>query len=202
MPFRLFLATLFSILMILASLNPNVAYPSPNLRRNTCLRNCHVCKSMYGNKFEGHLCAHTCIKLRGKIIPDCRDLVSIAPFLDPNYLDSNDIWAKWSNFLETFRDLVYIAPFLGLWSHPSEQGLWSIMDQIFWKIFPKMVKKTWSFLFGFGRSNFSLNWPENDLEIGNVDMNWEWFRRILFESNQIKKQQFQGSFPEKTRILK
>ena len=54
---------------------------------------------------------------------------------------------------------------------PYEQGLWSKMEQIFWKIFPKMVKKTRSFLFGFGRSNSSLDWPENDLENGNVDLN-------------------------------
>ena len=48
---------------------------------------------MYGSgKFYGHLCAHTCIKLRGKLIPDCTDLVSIAPYLDPTVLlDNNSI---------------------------------------------------------------------------------------------------------------
>jgi hypothetical protein len=38
---------------------------------------------MYGDHFEGHLCAQTCVRLRGRLIPDCTDLVSIAPFLDP-----------------------------------------------------------------------------------------------------------------------
>lgn len=56
-----------------------------------CLRNCRECQSMYGNKFEGHLCAHTCIKLRGGIIPHCRDLVSIAPYLDPTKLADNHL---------------------------------------------------------------------------------------------------------------
>ena len=45
---------------------------------------------MYGSNFEGHLCAITCIKLRGAIKPDCTDLVSIAPYLDPTVLEILD----------------------------------------------------------------------------------------------------------------
>ncbi|KAJ6637157.1 Eclosion hormone [Pseudolycoriella hygida] len=47
-----------------------------------CLRNCAQCKKMYGNYFEGQLCADACVKFKGKIIPDCEDIGSIAPFLN------------------------------------------------------------------------------------------------------------------------
>ncbi|CAO1400308.1 unnamed protein product [Diamesa hyperborea] len=46
-----------------------------------CLRNCAQCKKMFGNYFEGQLCADACVKFKGKVIPDCEDLSSIAPFL-------------------------------------------------------------------------------------------------------------------------
>jgi hypothetical protein len=36
---------------------------------------------MYGEHFEGHLCAHTCVRLGGRLAPDCTDFASIAPFL-------------------------------------------------------------------------------------------------------------------------
>eukprot|EP00095_Tigriopus_kingsejongensis_P008912 snap_masked-scaffold279_size225217-processed-gene-0.5 protein:Tk08912 transcript:snap_masked-scaffold279_size225217-processed-gene-0.5-mRNA-1 annotation:"eclosion hormone-like" len=59
--------------------------------RSTCLRSCHLCQQMYGDHFQGHLCAHTCIKLRGRIIPDCTNFPSIAPYLDlSNLVESED----------------------------------------------------------------------------------------------------------------
>lgn len=47
-----------------------------------CFRNCAQCKKMYGVYFEGQLCADACVKFKGKIIPDCEDIGSIAPFLN------------------------------------------------------------------------------------------------------------------------
>lgn len=29
---------------------------------------------MFGNFFEGQLCADSCVKFKGKVIPDCEDL--------------------------------------------------------------------------------------------------------------------------------
>lgn len=34
-----------------------------------CLRNCAQCKKMYGSYFEGQVCADSCVKFKGKIIP-------------------------------------------------------------------------------------------------------------------------------------
>lgn len=39
-----------------------------------CLKNCAQCKKMFGNFFEGQLCADSCVKFKGKIVPDCEDL--------------------------------------------------------------------------------------------------------------------------------
>ncbi|EEZ99372.1 eclosion hormone [Tribolium castaneum] len=47
-----------------------------------CIRNCAQCKKMFGPYFEGQLCADACVKFKGKIIPDCEDITSIAPFLN------------------------------------------------------------------------------------------------------------------------
>ncbi|GBP53500.1 Eclosion hormone [Eumeta japonica] len=47
-----------------------------------CIENCAQCKKMLGPWFEGQLCADTCIKFKGKLIPDCEDLGSISPFLN------------------------------------------------------------------------------------------------------------------------
>lgn len=48
----------------------------------TCIRNCAQCEKMYGPYFDGELCGDACIKFKGKIIPDCDDIVSVAPFLN------------------------------------------------------------------------------------------------------------------------
>lgn len=47
-----------------------------------CINNCAQCKKMYGSFFEGKLCADACIQFRGRIVPDCEDIGSIAPFLN------------------------------------------------------------------------------------------------------------------------
>jgi hypothetical protein len=86
MSYNLFLVLLLSILLA-AGVNGSVehiASTSSNTaaRRTSCLSNCHLCQQMYGAHFEGHLCARTCVKLRGRLSPDCTNFASIAPFLD------------------------------------------------------------------------------------------------------------------------
>ncbi|VVC44989.1 Eclosion hormone [Cinara cedri] len=46
-----------------------------------CIRNCAQCKKMLGAYFEGPLCADACVKFKGKMIPDCENIDSVAPFL-------------------------------------------------------------------------------------------------------------------------
>ncbi|CAH4032269.1 unnamed protein product [Pieris brassicae] len=46
-----------------------------------CIENCAQCKKMLGAWFDGPLCAESCLKFRGKLIPDCEDFASIAPFI-------------------------------------------------------------------------------------------------------------------------
>ncbi|XP_076174035.1 eclosion hormone [Ptiloglossa arizonensis] len=52
-----------------------------------CIRNCAQCKKMFGPYFLGQKCADSCVKYKGKLIPDCEDEVSIQPFLQE--LDSD-----------------------------------------------------------------------------------------------------------------
>lgn len=54
-----------------------------------CIRNCAQCKKMYGPYFQGQLCADSCLKFKGKMIPDCEDVASIAPYIGKlgNYYD-------------------------------------------------------------------------------------------------------------------
>uniref|UniRef100_A0A1A9WNR3 Eclosion hormone n=1 Tax=Glossina brevipalpis TaxID=37001 RepID=A0A1A9WNR3_9MUSC len=47
-----------------------------------CLNNCVQCKKMFGDYFQGQTCAESCLKFKGKAIPDCEDIGSIAPFLN------------------------------------------------------------------------------------------------------------------------
>ncbi|XP_041968406.1 eclosion hormone isoform X2 [Aricia agestis] len=47
-----------------------------------CIENCAQCKKMLGAWFEGPLCAESCIKYKGKLIPECEDFASISPFLN------------------------------------------------------------------------------------------------------------------------
>ncbi|KAL7637246.1 UNVERIFIED_CONTAM: hypothetical protein RMT77_011958 [Armadillidium vulgare] len=45
-----------------------------------CLRNCALCKEMYGDHFRGKLCGKFCLEVSGKYIPDCGNKNSIAIF--------------------------------------------------------------------------------------------------------------------------
>ncbi|XP_059477015.1 eclosion hormone [Neocloeon triangulifer] len=47
-----------------------------------CIRNCAQCKKMFGDYFEGQMCADWCVKFKGKLIPDCEDIDTIAQFLN------------------------------------------------------------------------------------------------------------------------
>ncbi|KAG5680652.1 hypothetical protein PVAND_010146 [Polypedilum vanderplanki] len=88
---------LFTIAFVLYFINYSFASPYPSIGNGqktkrldlfggydilgVCLKNCAQCKKMFGNFFEGERCANNCVKLKGKVIPDCEDLASIAPFL-------------------------------------------------------------------------------------------------------------------------
>ncbi|XP_072950002.1 eclosion hormone [Epargyreus clarus] len=47
-----------------------------------CIENCALCKKMLGAWFEGPLCADSCFKYKGKLIPECEDYGSISRFLN------------------------------------------------------------------------------------------------------------------------
>ncbi|XP_060524482.1 eclosion hormone [Cylas formicarius] len=71
-----------TILLVSVVLMVSVAALAANANDvGVCIRNCAQCKKMFGAYFEGQLCADTCVKFKGKIIPDCEDIASIAPFL-------------------------------------------------------------------------------------------------------------------------
>ncbi|XP_033329755.1 eclosion hormone [Megalopta genalis] len=53
-----------------------------------CIRNCAQCKKMFGPYFLGQKCADSCVKFKGKLIPDCEDERSMQPFLQA--LDDSD----------------------------------------------------------------------------------------------------------------
>lgn len=71
--------SVLSVLLLLALVLTVAADPN-NI--GTCIRNCAQCKKMFGAYFEGQLCADACVKFKGKLIPDCEDVASIAPFLN------------------------------------------------------------------------------------------------------------------------
>ncbi|EDS40132.1 eclosion hormone [Culex quinquefasciatus] len=78
-----------SILLVVMTINyiPVKAAPQFDLLGGydligVCITNCAQCKKMFGEFFEGHLCAEACIQFKGKMVPDCEDINSIAPFLN------------------------------------------------------------------------------------------------------------------------
>ncbi|XP_026318611.1 eclosion hormone [Hyposmocoma kahamanoa] len=60
--------------------NPAIATSYESLE--VCIENCAQCKKMLGAWFEGPLCAESCIKFKGKFIPECEDYASISQFLN------------------------------------------------------------------------------------------------------------------------
>ena len=76
---------LFLVLSLFLAL---FAAPARASLKTTCLHQCAVCQNMYGDHFEGHVCARSCIDMGGRSVPDCTDLSSIAPYLDlSNFLE-------------------------------------------------------------------------------------------------------------------
>ncbi|KAJ0177903.1 hypothetical protein K1T71_006776 [Dendrolimus kikuchii] len=65
------------------SSNPAIAMGYDPL--DICIENCAQCKKMLGAWFEGPLCAESCIKNRGKMMPECENFASISPFLNKLY---------------------------------------------------------------------------------------------------------------------
>ncbi|VVD02283.1 unnamed protein product [Leptidea sinapis] len=80
-PFTKVLAML-TIAYIVSISNASPAIVSPYDPMEICIENCAQCKKMLGAWFDGPLCAEACIKFRGKLITDCEDFGSIAPFLN------------------------------------------------------------------------------------------------------------------------
>ncbi|XP_055628343.1 eclosion hormone-like [Toxorhynchites rutilus septentrionalis] len=81
------LAICLAVLSIVQIINETEANPQIDLLGGydvigICITNCAQCKKMFGEFFEGHLCAESCIQFKGKMIPDCEDINSIAPFLN------------------------------------------------------------------------------------------------------------------------
>lgn len=72
-------AMAMSVVFLAAAVIPSEATP---YAVGVCIRNCAQCKKMFGPYFEGQLCAEACVKFKGKMIPDCEDITSIAPFLN------------------------------------------------------------------------------------------------------------------------
>lgn len=75
MTFKKTLATVL-VLMVIGSAVADMADVG------LCIRNCAQCKKMLGAYFEGPLCADACVKFKGKMIPDCENIESVAPFLN------------------------------------------------------------------------------------------------------------------------
>ena len=85
-PTKTLLLTLTALFLIAAVAD---SASQSSTARSSCLRSCHICQQMYGRHFRGHLCAHTCVRLRGRVAPDCADLASIAPYLEvANFLEA------------------------------------------------------------------------------------------------------------------
>ena len=116
MPSSIIIRLVFFCLTLLY-LTSQVTQASP---RNLCLRNCRICESMYGAKFEAHLCAHHCIRMRGQMPPQCTDLSSIASFVDPEFLQElkqSDEEMFWSSDWKSFGDPVVVNDL-------RKKGLW------------------------------------------------------------------------------
>ncbi|CAG9561382.1 unnamed protein product [Danaus chrysippus] len=78
--FVLFVVTIFQFYSSPVSANPSIITGYDPME--VCIENCAQCKKMLGAWFEGQLCAESCIKYRGKMIPDCENYASISPFLN------------------------------------------------------------------------------------------------------------------------
>lgn len=75
-------ATVLMVVVLALTLMTAVTLGSDMADVGTCIRNCAQCKKMLGAYFEGPLCADACVKFKGKMIPDCENIDSVAPFLN------------------------------------------------------------------------------------------------------------------------
>ncbi|XP_039750568.1 eclosion hormone-like [Pararge aegeria] len=80
--FALFAVILSFMNLDLVDANPAIATGYDPLQ--ICIENCAQCKKMLGAWFDGSLCAESCLKFRGKMIPECEDFASIASFIHKN----------------------------------------------------------------------------------------------------------------------
>ncbi|XP_065078945.1 eclosion hormone-like [Ochlerotatus camptorhynchus] len=81
-PFVICIAAIMVIILVgSADSNPQIDILGGYDLLGVCINNCAQCKKMFGEYFEGHLCAESCIQFKGKMVPDCEDINSIAPFL-------------------------------------------------------------------------------------------------------------------------
>lgn len=72
--FTLIVASIYLVDIATASPYPNLDFFGGYDILSICLKNCAQCKKMFGNFFEGERCADSCVKFKGKVIPDCEDL--------------------------------------------------------------------------------------------------------------------------------
>ncbi|KAG8236074.1 hypothetical protein J437_LFUL016662 [Ladona fulva] len=72
---------MLAISLVMLAVLPLLTEAAPDLSA-VCLRNCAQCKKMFGEYFEGQLCAEACVKFNGQLVPECTDMESIAPFLN------------------------------------------------------------------------------------------------------------------------
>ncbi|CAH2059685.1 unnamed protein product, partial [Iphiclides podalirius] len=84
MAFKLTVFSVFFIITAIVSISfvktePAIAVSFDPME--ICIENCAQCKKMLGSWFDGPLCAESCIRHRGRLVPDCEDYASIAPFL-------------------------------------------------------------------------------------------------------------------------
>ncbi|CAK1579554.1 unnamed protein product [Parnassius mnemosyne] len=79
---NIFFTLLFLNTLIMHHVKSNPVIANGYDPMEICIENCAQCKKMLGAWFEGPLCAKSCIKFKGKLIPECEDFASISPFLN------------------------------------------------------------------------------------------------------------------------
>ncbi|XKL62097.1 hypothetical protein PGB90_001930 [Kerria lacca] len=73
---------IFVILFMLVLISSTYSVSgNPITLLDACIQNCAQCQDTLDVYFNGKLCADTCIKFKGKTIPDCESFESISPFL-------------------------------------------------------------------------------------------------------------------------
>ncbi|XP_065078943.1 eclosion hormone-like [Ochlerotatus camptorhynchus] len=82
-PFVICIAAFMAIVLVSSiEANPQIDIMGGYDLLGVCINNCAQCKKMFGEFFEGHLCAEACIQFKGRMVPDCEDINSIGKFLN------------------------------------------------------------------------------------------------------------------------